>query len=81
MTTCSEQRWAVLAPDTSCMTLMNAAPAATEHPVAPEDALVMGLLHRHIPIALLCDLTAPEGPQSAEILAEEGLPETAWWER
>jgi hypothetical protein len=40
----------------------------------------MGLLSQHVPIALLCDLSAPEGPQSAQILAEEGQPATAWWE-
>ncbi len=66
------------------MTLITS-PAASTTPsaaeaLAPEDALVMGLLHQHIPIALLCDLSAPEGPASAQILAEEGLPDIAWWE-
>jgi hypothetical protein len=29
---------------------------------------------------LLVDLTDTAGPESAEILAEEGEPETRWWE-
>lgn len=45
------------------------------------DGAVMHLLHEHVPLALLCDLTSPEGPPSAEILAEEGEPETRWWEQ
>jgi hypothetical protein len=40
----------------------------------------MTLLHDHVPLALLCDLTLPEGPESAAILAEEGEPESRWWE-
>ena len=70
------------APDIDTMTnslATNTRSGADQKP-APEDALVMGLLHRHVPIALLCDLSAPEGPESAQILAEEGLPATAWWE-
>jgi len=63
---------------TNSLTMPPAAAPAEE--LAPEDALVMGLLSQHIPIALLCDLSAPEGPASEQILAEEGLPETAWWE-
>jgi hypothetical protein len=45
------------------------------------DLTVMTMLHDHVPLSLLCDLTSIEGPHSAEILAEEGGPETAWWEQ
>ncbi len=45
-----------------------------------EDARVMGLLHDHVPLALLCDLSAPEGPSSQEILDAEGEPAQRWWE-
>jgi hypothetical protein len=47
----------------------------------PADAVVMTLLHDHVPLALLCDLTLTDGPTSAAILAAEGEPETRWWER
>jgi hypothetical protein len=40
----------------------------------------MTLLHDHVPLALLCDLTLTDGPTSAAILAAEGEPETRWWE-
>ena len=39
------------------------------------------LLQDHVPLALLCDLTQPEGPRSAEILEAEGGPEDHWWEQ
>ena len=45
-----------------------------------EDELVMSILQEHVPLALLVDLTDTAGPASAEILAEEGEPETRWWE-
>ncbi len=45
------------------------------------DDRVMDLLHEHVPLALLCDLQAADGPRSAEILATEGSPDGAWWER
>ena len=45
------------------------------------DTVVMTLLHDHVPLALLCDLTLTDGPTSAAILAAEGGPETRWWER
>jgi hypothetical protein len=44
------------------------------------DTVVMTLLHDHVPLALLCDLTVSDGPTSAAILAAEGEPETRWWE-
>jgi hypothetical protein len=47
--------------------------------VETQDERVMHMLHDHVPLALLCDLTTPEGPESAEILAEEGQPVQAWW--
>lgn len=47
----------------------------------PEDRTVMTMLHDHVPLSLLCDLTTPEGPTSAEILAEEGEPDGRWWEQ
>lgn len=49
-------------------------------PASPDDA-VMSMLHEHVPLSLLCDLTAPEGPESARILVEEGEPDTRWWEQ
>jgi hypothetical protein len=45
------------------------------------DEAMMSMLHEHVPLSLLCDLTAPEGPESEEILAEEGTPDTRWWEQ
>jgi hypothetical protein len=47
----------------------------------PEDSEVMDLLQEHVPLALLCDLSTPEGPHSAEILAEEGQPTDTWWKQ
>lgn len=41
---------------------------------------IMDLLHEHVPLTLLADLTDPAGPASPDILEEEGLPEVAWWE-
>ncbi|MDQ1664477.1 MAG: hypothetical protein QOH75_508, partial [Actinomycetota bacterium] len=32
------------------------------------------------PLSLLIDLSDAAGPESTEILAEEGVPETRWWE-
>jgi hypothetical protein len=53
----------------------------TDHQTTAADLAVMTLLHDHVPLALLCDLTITDGPESAAILAEEGAPETRWWER
>ncbi|NCT91607.1 hypothetical protein GXB85_11680 [Cellulomonas sp. APG4] len=41
---------------------------------------VMNLLSQHVPLALLADLAIPSGPESPQILQDEGLPEVAWWE-
>ena len=60
-------------------TTYTAAPSTAEPD--PADAVVMTLLHDHVPLALLCDLTLTDGPTSAAILAAEGEPETRWWER
>ena len=51
-------------------------------PAAPldDDERVMSLLQDHVPLALVCDLTEPEGPASAEILEAEGEPADRWWE-
>ena len=51
-------------------------------PTAPldDDERVMTLLQDHVPLALLCDLTEPGGPASAEILQAEGEPVDRWWE-
>ncbi len=46
-----------------------------------DDERVMSLLQDHVPLALLCDLTEPEGPASAEILEAEGEPDDRWWEQ
>jgi hypothetical protein len=54
----------------------------TPHDAAHDDgAAVMTMLHDHVPLSLLCDLTTPDGPRSAEILAEEGGPEQPWWQQ
>jgi hypothetical protein len=61
-----------------------AATAASTHAATAAtgaDEAVMTLLHDHVPLALLCDLTATDGPESADILALEGAPETRWWEQ
>ncbi len=47
---------------------------------AADSETVMGLLAEHVPLALLADLVAPDGPVSQEILESEGLPDDAWWE-
>ncbi|MBA2768457.1 MAG: hypothetical protein H0U35_04885 [Sporichthyaceae bacterium] len=57
---------------------MKTAADTTEHST---DEAVMTMLHDHVPLSLLCDLTAPGGPESEQILAEEGEPESRWWER
>jgi hypothetical protein len=43
------------------------------------DKTVMTMLHDHVPLSLLCDLRATDGPESAEILAQEGAPAVHWW--
>ena len=50
----------------------------TAHEQQPQ-APVMELLQHKVPLALLLDVTAPEGPASREILETEGAPETSWW--
>jgi hypothetical protein len=65
--------------DTMTTTITTSAGTGETVPAA-DDALVMSLLHEHVPLALLCDLTAPEGPASREILDTEGEPAQRWWE-
>ena len=61
-------------------TTMTTSGTADETVHGGDDAMVMSLLHEHVPLALLCDLTAPEGPASREILDIEGEPAQRWWE-
>jgi hypothetical protein len=56
-----------------------AAPSGQPTPQAPPER-VMELLADHVPLALLMDLVAPDGPASADILRDEGMPDDAWWE-
>ena len=61
----------------------DAADAAVEPPAltpAVTPPSVMDLLAEHVPLALLADLAAPDGPVSQAILETEGIPEDAWWE-
>ena len=53
----------------------------TPTPGEQDDERVMTLLHQHVPLALLCDLTAASGPTSREILETEGQPAERWWEQ
>jgi hypothetical protein len=55
--------------------------AAAEHAHESDASEVMDLLQEHVPLALLLDLSEPEGPHSAEILAEEGQPTDTWWKQ
>lgn len=55
-------------------------PATTPSTGAHDPGSVMDLLAEHVPLALLADLAAPDGPVSQEILETEGLPDDAWWE-
>jgi hypothetical protein len=55
--------------------------ASTESTDHTDESEVMDLLQEHVPLALLCDLSTPEGPHSAEILAEEGQPTDTWWKQ
>ena len=66
---------------TSGTTTGTAGRAAGTAVLDPVDTVVMTLLHDHVPLALLGDLTLTDGPTSAAILAAEGEPETRWWER
>ena len=58
-----------------------AAEADVESAVSASDevaAEMMHLLHEGVPLALIADLATPGGPDSPEILAEEGLPDVDW---
>ena len=56
-------------------------PDGTDVVVDAPTAQTKGLIEEHVPLSLIMDLTAPGGPASREILAAEGAPEQAWWER
>lgn len=43
--------------------------------------LAMAWLDGHLPLTLLMDLSMPDGPHSAELLAAEPGPDVAWWRR
>jgi hypothetical protein len=45
---------------------------AEEAPEADVDAAVMEALRSHVPLTLLCDLSDPQGPDSAAIAQTEG---------
>lgn len=53
---------------------------ATAPEPADHAATVMRLLAEGVPLTLLADLAAPDGPASQVILETEGLPGDAWWE-
>ncbi|GAA2725238.1 hypothetical protein [Cellulomonas aerilata] len=55
-------------------------PRPSEPDDGPVPEQVMDLLADHVPLALLMDLVTPDGPDSADILAAEGMPDDAWWE-
>jgi hypothetical protein len=69
------------------------AAAAAQQPVAEADVQpdaavgddgenpVMELLSEKVPLSLIMDLSTPAGPDSEQILEEEGEPEEAWWEQ
>ena len=48
---------------------------AAPSPAESTAAVVMDLLAEHVPLALLADLAAVDGPVSQAILESEGLPE------
>ncbi len=53
--------------------------ASAPRPADPASS-VMQLLAEGVPLTLLADLVAPDGPASQVILETEGLPDDAWWE-
>ena len=53
--------------------------ASARRPADPAGS-VMQLLAEGVPLTLLADLVAPDGPASQVILETEGLPDDAWWE-
>ena len=54
--------------------------AIPEGPVeGPTERPVRALLAQHLPLSLLVDLAAPEGPDSSAICAAEGCPDDPWW--
>jgi hypothetical protein len=63
-------------------------PAADAADVQPDaaggedgESPVMEMLSEKVPLSLIMDLSTPAGPDSEQILEEEGEPEEAWWEQ
>lgn len=54
--------------------------ASAPRPADAAGGAVMQLLAEGVPLTLLADLAAPDGPASQVILETEGLPDDAWWE-
>lgn len=65
--------------DTGASDDLSGSGASTTDRAHPAGA-VMQLLAGGVPLALLADLAAPDGPASQVILETEGLPDDAWWE-
>lgn len=58
-----------------------AAGATTTDKVSTDESeQVMGMLSDHVPLSLIMDLAAPQGPHSDDILDAEGAPDGNWWE-
>lgn len=60
----------------------SAPPAPVEPDTSTEseqDGPARHLLQDHVPLSLIVDLTDPAGPDSQQILDDEGLPEEQWW--
>jgi hypothetical protein len=54
-------------------------PADGDAEVDAESA-VMDLLSEKVPLSLIIDLSSPAGPDSEQILDDEGTPDDPWWE-
>ena len=76
MTEHSERAMGAAPSETLPDALGTAVEAATPVSGAPA---VMDLLAEHVPLALLADLAAVDGPVSQAILESEGLPADEWW--
>jgi hypothetical protein len=54
-------------------------PADGDADVDAESA-VMDLLSEKVPLSLIIDLSSPAGPDSEQIMDDEGTPDDPWWE-
>ena len=52
---------------------------AERRAAGPTERPVRALLAQHLPLSLLVDLAAPDGPDSSAICAAEGCPSSSWW--